>query len=208
MSFRVGSHPNGSNWNIDYDIGFGQHGYKSSAEFPYYYELYSPNSESNAANTYYPCSFYSGGFRSPSAGPNLLIMRGYGDTGPAQRGGASIGWSGSSTHQGGLYASFRIGDSAWSDMSEQQLVRVRRTYHETISDYGMLLANSNGSGSFWIRMRGGFRFHVYAKMPVNPTWVTPGGGALNYNGNPNYQTWPTTTTSQNNTAFQGKTVMV
>lgn len=208
MSFRL-NHPAGSIWNINHDIGIGQHHGTSSVEFPYYYELFSPNSESNAANTYYPCSFYTGGFRSPSSGANLIIARSYGDTGPAQRGGSSIGWNDSSTHQGGLYASWRIGDSAWSDMYEAQLVRSKRTYHVTISDFGMLLANNNGSGPFWVRLRGGFRYHVYAKMPVNPSWVTPGGGALNHNNDPNYQVWPQTTTSVNDSRFSdNKTDMV
>lgn len=181
-----------------------------SYEFPFSYDLYTPNTESNAANTYYPVSFNTGGFRSASSGANLLIMRFYSWAGPAQRGGSSIGWTGSSSHQGGLYAAFRIGDSAWSDMHESQLVRVRRTYHDTMSDYGMMLTydSGRGSGPFWVRLRGGFHYRVYSKMPCFPTNVTPGGSVFSYNGNDAYQSWPGTTTSVNNSAMSGKTDMV
>ena len=199
MAFRIGNHRNGTPWDIDYDIGFGQHGGDASAEFPYKYTITGPTHESNSANTYYPCSFYAHGFRSPSAGPNLLITRFYGETGPAQNGGSSIGWTGSSSHQGGLYAAFRIGDSAWSDMHERQLYRLRYTYHNTIANIGMNLTvntgSPRGSGPFWVMLRGGFKYIIYAKMPVNPVWVTPGGPCVNYGGNPNYQEWPNTTTT-------------
>lgn len=183
----------------DTSIGFGQHHGSASLEFPYRYEIEAPNTDSNAANSYYPISFDTGGFRAPSAGPNLLIMRSYGAVGPAQRGGSSIGWTGSSTHQGGLYAAFRIGDSAWSDMNEHQLIRLRYSYHTTIADEGMMLTvntgTPRGSGPFWLRLRGGFTYTVFAKHPVNPTWVTPGGANLSYGGNPSYQSWPDVTTT-------------
>lgn len=180
---------------------YGDAATAGSFEFPYVYAITGPTYESNSANTYYPLSLSPGGFRTHSSGANIVIWRSYGHPGPAQNGGSSIGWTGSSSHQGGLYLSFRAGDSAWSDMFESQLVRHKHTYHTTVSDYGMLLGNTTGSGPFWVRLRGGFQYYVGSKHPCWPTWVTPGGPALTYNGNPNYQTWPGTTTSVANSTF-------
>jgi hypothetical protein len=174
-----------------------------SFEFPYTYVVTGPTYESNSANTYYPLSLAPGGFRTAHSGANIVIQRSYGHPGPAQNGGASIGWTGSTTHQGGLYLSFRVGDSAWSDMFESQLVRYRLTYHEVVSDYGMLLGNTTGSGPFWIRLRGGFVYYIHSKHPAWPAWVQPNGPALTHAGNPNYQTWPGTTTTVNNSVFNG-----
>lgn len=169
-----------------------------SFEFPYTYIITGPTYESNSANTYYPLSINAGGFRAPNSGANLIIQRSYGRAGPAQNGGSSIGWSGSGTHQGGLYASFRIGDSAWSDMYENSLINQKTTYHRVISDYGMLLSHSTGSGTWWVRLRGGFEYVIHSKHPAWPKWVQPSGPALTVSGNPNYQTWPSTTTTVNN----------
>lgn len=172
-----------------------------SFEFPYTYLVTGPTYESNSANTYYPLSLHPGGFRTAHSGANVIIQRGYSRSGPAQNGGSSIGWTGSSSHQGGMFVAFRIGDSAWSDMYENALIRYRRTYHTCISDYGLLLGNTTGSGPWWVRLRGGFQYIVHSKHPAWPRWVQPGGGALTYQGNTNYQTWPGTTTSVANTTF-------
>lgn len=171
-------------------------------EFPYVYDLYTPNSDSDASNRYYPVSFKCPAFRSATSGANLIIARHYGDPGPAQRGGSSIGWTGSSSHQGGLYLSFRIGDSAWSDMYEAQLVRHRMTYHNTVSYYGIMQAISynNGSGEFYVLLRGGFFYRIYQKHPGQPTAVTPGGTVADGYG----WTWPATLTTVQDTTFNNQ----
>ena len=156
--------------------------------------------DSDGANRYYPVSFATGGVRRPSAMPNLVIMRSYSASGPyqfEQANSVDIGWTGSGTHQGGLYSCWHAGDSAWSDMNEQQCTRHRNTYHQTIGDSVMRLSYSTdrGSGAFCVRLRGGFEYKVAASYPALPTQVTAGGSTFSYSGNNSYQTWPDSTTS-------------
>jgi hypothetical protein len=164
--------------------------------------------DSDGANRYYPISFRSGAVRRASSQPNLIIARGYSQAGAYQfqQTNGSIGWTGSGTHQGGLYASYIVGDSAWSDMYEGQVTRVRQTYHTTIADHGMHLTAdaTRGAGPFWIMLRGGFTYHVHASYPALPTQVTAGGSVFSYSGNDNFRTWATSTTSlATKTGIQG-----
>ena len=170
---------------------------------PFVVSFYTPNNESNSANTYYPVSFNTPGHGGGQFG-NLVICRRYHDTGPAQRGGSGIGWNDSSTHQGGLECWFHVGESAWSDYYSARLMYYRYTYHTTVSDYGMMLTNDSrfGSGPFWVRLRGGFQYWVHSTYPVSPANVLPGGTVFYYPTEGNtYQTWPGTVTSVQNTNF-------
>lgn len=155
--------------------------------------------DSDGANRYYPVSFSTGDVRRGFAGPNLVITRSYSWSGPyqfEQSNSVDIGWTGSSTHQGGLYAAYITGDSAWSDMYEAECRRYRMTYHSTIADHGMLITSNSdrGSGPFWVLLRGGFTYDIYAAYPAVPTQVKAGGGAVTYNGNDAYASWPNTRT--------------
>ena len=205
------AHNDGSNYHAS-----GGHAYMSSAHMPFYYSLIvqprnDPSTgsyDSDGGNRFYPVSFNTGGVRRSSAMPNLVIYRGYNIAGAHQfetTNSVDIGWGGSSTHQGGLYASFHTGDSAWSDMSESQVTRVRRTYHTTISGYGMRLSYSadRGSGAFFVMLRGGFTYYVNASYQANPTQVTAGGSTFTYGDNTSYQSWPASTTSVSDTTFNG-----
>ena len=197
-----------------YAHGSGGMAYTGTQHMPFYYNIeVSPRTDpgsgsydSDGGNRYYPVSFSAGAVRRGSAMPNLVIYRGYNFSGPSQfqsNTGVSIGWTGSSTHQGGLYASYHVGDSAWSDMSEAQLTRHRRTYHTTISSHAMRLSYSSdrGSGPFYIMLRGGFTYYINASYPANPTQVTAGGSVFSYGGNNAYQSWPASTTSVTDTTY-------
>lgn len=156
--------------------------------------------DSDGANRYYPVSFATGGVRRSSSMPNLVVMRNYGSSGPyqfEQANSVDIGWTGSGTHQGGLYSSWHVGDSAWSDMYEGQCTRYRYTYHQTIGDHVMRLSydSGRGAGAFVIMLRGGFEYQISASYPAMPTQVTAGGSAFSYSGNDSYQTWPSSTTT-------------
>jgi len=192
----------------------GELGYGATNHLPYYYSLtVLPRSDpgtgsydSDGANRYYPVSFRSGSVRRASSAPNLIIYRGYNINGPyqfEQNNSVDIGWTGSSTHQGGLYASYHVGDSAWSDMYESQLTRYRLTYHTCISSHGMRLSFSadRGSGPFFLMLRGGFSYYINSSYPTNPTQVKAGGGVFTYGGNDAYQTWPASTTSVSDTTY-------
>jgi hypothetical protein len=177
---------------------------------PFVIAFDTPNTASNAANTYYPVAF-----NTPTSGGggfgNVCITRKYYDPGPAQFGGAAIGWpAGNSTdHQGGLEAFFHLAESAWSDYYSARLLYYRYTYDNTISDYGMMLTNDArfGSGPFWIRLRGGFRYWIHSSYPLAASNVTPGGTVFYYPAEGNvYQTWPGTTTSVQNTNFNSQQV--
>ncbi len=165
--------------------------------------------DSDGSDRYYPVSFEAGAVRRASSRPNLIITRHYQHSGPyqfEQTNSVDIGWTGSGTHQGGLYASYIIGDSAWSDMYEGQITRHRKTYHTTIADHGMQLSYSSdrGSGPFWLMLRGGFTYYVYASYPAMPTQVTAGGSCFSYSGNDQFRTWPASTTSlATKTGIQG-----
>ena len=191
-----------------YHASGGGANYGPSLHMPYHYTITiqprtdpgSGSYDSDGGNRYYPVSFGSGSVRRPSAMPNLVIYRSYSQSGPHQfesTNSVDIGWTGSSTHQGGLYVSFHVGDSAWSDMYEAQLVRMRRTYHPTLAGHGMKLTynKDRGSGPFYVLLRGGFTFHVNASYPAMPRQVTAGGSVFSYLGNNAYQTWPSSTTS-------------
>ena len=185
----------------------GDIAHSATLEMPYIYSLtVLPRSDpgtgsydSDGGNRYYPISFRSGAVRRASSQPNLLITRGYSSSGPHQfetANSVDIGWTGSSSHQGGLYASYIVGDSAWSDMYEGQVTRVRQTYHSTIADHGMQLAHDNdrGSGPFWVMLRGGFTYYISATYPAVPTQVTAGGSCFSYSGNDQFRTWPASRT--------------
>jgi len=167
--------------------------------------------DSDGGNRYYPVSFSSGAVRRASAMPNLVIMRSYGSSGPYQfqQSNGSIGWTGSGTHQGGLYASFHVGDSAWSDMYEAQITRLRLTYHQTIGGFAMRLAHNSdrGSGPFYVMLRGGFTYTVASSYPSMPTQVTAGGSVFSHGGNNSYQQWPVSTTSPDTTYGSSITTM-
>jgi hypothetical protein len=186
--------------------------YQATLHMPFYYGITvlprtdpgTGSYDSDGANRYYPVSFAAGGVRRASAMPNLVIMRNYGAAGPYQfevNNSVDIGWTGSSTHQGGLYAAFHTGDSAWSDMYESQVTRYRYTYHQTISSYGMRLSYSldRGAGPFYVMLRGGFDYIVAASYPCLPTQVTAGGSVFTHSGNTSYQTWPDSTTTAGST---------
>lgn len=190
----------------------GSASYQASLHMPFFYTITvlprtdpgSGSYDSDGANRYYPVSFATGGVRRPSAMPNLVIMRAYSGWGPYQfetSNSVDIGWTGSSTHQGGLYSCWHVGDSAWSDMNEQQCTRYRYTYHQTISGYGMKLSYSadRGAGAFYVMLRGGFEYRVAASYPAMPTQVTAGGSVFSHSGNNSYQTWDASTTSAGST---------
>lgn len=195
--------------------GSGGFAYSSTMHMPFYYSFTvlprtdpgSGSYDSDGANRYYPVSFTAGTVRRGSAMPNLVIYRGYNLPGAYQfqQSNGNIGWTGSGTHQGGLYASFHTGDSAWSDMNESECTRHRRTYHTTISSFGMRLSYNvdRGSGPFFVMLRGGFTYYVNASYPAMPRQVTAGGSVFSYGGNNSYQTWPSTTTSVDNSMFNG-----
>ena len=190
-----------------YHASGGEANYGPSLHMPYHYTITvlprtdpgAGSYDSDGGNRYYPVSFNSGSVRRPSAMPNLVIYRSYSQSGPYQfqQSNGSIGWTGSGTHQGGLYVSFHVGDSAWSDMYEGQLTRMRRTYHPTLAGHGMRLTynTDRGSGPFFVMLRGGFTFHVNASYPAMPRQVTAGGSVFSYGGNNAYQSWPVSTTS-------------
>jgi hypothetical protein len=198
-----------------YAHGSGGFGYSGTMHMPFYYSItVQPRSDpgsgsydSDGANRYYPVSFMTGTVRRGSAMPNLVIYRGYNLPGAYQfqQSNGNIGWTGSGTHQGGLYASFHTGDSAWSDMNESECTRHRRTYHTTISSFGMRLSYNvdRGSGPFFVMLRGGFTYYVNASHPAMPRQVTAGGSVFSYGGNNSYQTWPSSTTSVDNSMFNG-----
>jgi hypothetical protein len=186
----------------------GQTGFTSTLDMPFYYSITvlprtdpgTGNYDSDGGNRYYPVSFATGSVRRASSRPNLVIARSYSQSGAHQfetANSVDIGWTGSSSHQGGLYASYIVGDSAWSDMYEGQVTRVRQTYHTTIADHGMQLAHDNdrGSGPFWVMLRGGFTYYIYASYPAMPTQVTAGGSCFSYSGNDQFRTWPASTTT-------------
>ena len=185
----------------------GQHTFGPTTDMPFSYSLTviprsdpgSGSYDSDGANRYYPVSFATGSVRRASSRPNLIITRTYGHSGPYQwqQANSNIGWTGSSTHQGGLYASYIVGDSAWSDMYEAQITRLRKTYHDTIADHGMQLSYSadRGTGPFWIRLRGGFTYYILASYPAMPRQVTANGSCFSYSGDNYFRRWPASTTT-------------
>lgn len=208
-------HQRGGNGGANYHMP-GQTAYAASTTFPFSYAITiqprnNPGTgayDSDGGNRYYPVSFQSGGVRRAGAGPNLLIYRHYSHSSAYQfevANSVDIGWTGSSSHMGGLYSSFIVGDSSWSDMSESQCTRHRTTYHSTISDFGMQLSYSSdrGSGPFWVRLRGGFTYYVSSSYPSMPTQVTAGGSCFSYSGDDQFRQWPASTTSVNNSIFSG-----
>ena len=226
--YTVGGGLDATNWSVTFDDYFqgstlhpyahapGHMGYTGTTHMPFFYTIEvkprtdpgSGSYDSDGGNRYYPVSFSSGQVRRGTAMPNLVIYRGYNFSGPYQfevNNSVDIGWTGSSTHQGGLYASYHVGDSAWSDMNEAQLTRHRRTYHTTISSHVMRLAHSadRGAGPFCLMLRGGFTFYVNASYPAMPTQVTAGGSTFSYGGNNSYQSWPVSTTSVDNADYNG-----
>lgn len=197
-----------TNWGKSSNMQVEQYRGGPNYNMPHVMYIETPANEANSANTYYPVSFNTPGHGGGQFG-NMVITRRYYDTGPAQRGGASIGWNDSSTHQGGLEAWFHVGESAWSDYYSARLLYYRYTYHNTISDYGMMLTSDSrfGSGPFWVRLRGGFAYWIHATFPISPANVTPGGTVFYYPTEGNaYQTWPGTTTSVQNTNFNSNQV--
>ena len=199
-----------------YYAASGHAGYQPTLEMPFYYSFTvqprnNPDSgsyDSDGGNRYYPVSFRTGTVRRAASKPNLVIYRGYNLPGPHQfesTNSVDIGWTGSSTHQGGMYAAYYTGDSAWSDMNESSLARHRRTYHTVISSHSMKLSYSadRGAGPFEIMLRGGFQYWCNATYPALPTQVTAGGSVFSYGGNDSYQTWSASTTSVSNTNYNG-----
>lgn len=192
-----------TNWGKSSNMEVNQYRGAPNYNMPFVMYIETPANEANSANTYYPVSFNTPGHGGGQFG-NMVISRRYYDTGPAQRGGSSIGWNDSSTHQGGLEAWFHVGESAWSDYYSARLLYYRYTYHTTVSDYGMMLTSDSrfGSGPFWVRLRGGFAYWIHASFPISPANVTPGGTVFYYPTEGNtYQTWPGTVTSVQNTNF-------
>ena len=196
-------------------ISSGQQAYTPTMHLPYHYSFtVQPRNDpstgsydSDGANRYYPVSFMTGTVRRATAMPNMVVYRGYNLNGPHQfetTNSVDIGWTGSSTHQGGMYSSWYTGDSAWSDMYEAQCARHRRTYHTTIGGFGMQLTYSNdrGSGPFYLMLRGGFTFYVNSSHPSLPRQVTAGGSVFSYLGNDQFRQWPASTTTANS-AFDG-----
>jgi hypothetical protein len=186
----------------------GSHHNQATIHMPFlYYITVLPRTDpgtgsydSDGGNRYYPVSFRTGGVRRSSAMPNLVIYRSYGDSGAHQfetANSVDIGWTGSGSHQGGLYASFHVGDSAWSDMYESQCTRLRTTYHQVLGGSGMMLAYSSdrGTGAFYMMLRGGFQYTVAASYAAMPTQVTAGGAVFSHGGNNAYQRWPVSTTT-------------
>jgi|TARA_R110000744_G_scaffold333119_1_gene438511 hypothetical protein len=208
-------HQRGMDGGANYHMP-GQTAYAASTTFPFAYAITvlprnDPGTgayDSDGGNRYYPVSFMSGGVRRAGAGPNLLIYRHYSQSSAYQfevANSVDIGWTGSSTHMGGLYSSFITGDSAWSDMSESQCTRHRMSYHSTISSFGMKLSWSadRGSGPFYVMLRGGFTYYISSSYPSNPCQVTAGGSVFSYSGNNAYNTWPASTLSVDNSIFSG-----
>ena len=192
----------------------GRTAYASSTTFPFAYAITvlprtDPGTgayDSDGGNRYYPVSFQTGGVRRAGAGPNLLIYRHYGQSSAYQfdvANSVDIGWTGSSSHMGGLYSSFIVGDSAWSDMNESQCTRHRKTYHTTISSFGMKLSHNTdrGAGPFYVMLRGGFTYYISSSYPSTPTQVTAGGSVFTYLANTAYQRWPDSTTTVANSLF-------
>lgn len=189
-------------------IAGGQTGYSPTMQMPYYYTLtVQPRNDpstgsydSDGGNRFYPVSFASGSVRRASSTPNMVIYRGYNLSGAHQfetANSVDIGWTGSSTHQGGLYSAWYTGDSAWSDMYEAHVTRHRRTYHTTVGGYGMQLSydTDRGSGPFWVMLRGGFTYYIGSTHPSLPAQVTAGGSCFSYGGNNQFRTWPASTTT-------------
>ena len=161
---------------------------------PYRYTLSTPNHESDSANRYYPVSINTAGRAGGGMVHNLHVGRRYYDSGPAHQGGSTIGWTGSSTHQGGLDLFLQVRDSAWSDMYDMRILHYRYTYHQTVGGWGMFASSNSsyGSGPFYLMLRGGFQYKFYAAYPLAVANVNPGGRV--------YSTayawyWPSSTTS-------------
>ena len=175
-------------------IGPKQSTLQQSFATPYKYEIITPNHESDSANRYYPVSFQSVGRAGGGMIHTMQVARRYHDDGPSDYGGSTIGWTGSSTHQGGLDLFLQVRDSAWSDMYDMRVMHYRYTYHQTVGGWGMFASYSTtyGSGPFYLMLRGGFKYQVYAAHPTAVANVEPGGRV--------YSTsyawyWPNSTTS-------------
>ena len=175
-------------------IGPKQSTLQQSFATPYKYEIITPNHESDSANRYYPVSFQSVGRAGGGMIHTMQVARRYHDDGPSDYGGSTIGWTGSSTHQGGLDLFLQVRDSAWSDMYDMRIMHYRYTYHQTVGGWGMFASynSSYGSGAFYLMLRGGFQYKFYAAYPIAVANVEPGGRV--------YSTsyawyWPNSTTS-------------
>ena len=175
-------------------IGPKQSTLQQSYATPYKYEIRTPNHESDSANRYYPVSFSPVGRAGGGMIHTMQVARRYHDDGPSDYGGSTIGWTGSSTHQGGLDLFLQVRDSAWSDMYDMRVMHYRYTYHQTVGGWGMFASYSTtyGSGPFYLMLRGGFKYQVYAAHPIAVANVQPGGRV--------YSTsyawyWPNSTTS-------------
>jgi len=180
----------GGNGGMGAKQSTGQQSYAT----PYKYTLYTPNSDSDAANRYYPVAIQSVGRAGGGMIHTLQVARRYYEYGPSQAGGSNIGWTGSSTHQGGLDLFLQVRDSAWSDMYDMRIMHYRYTYHQTVGGWGMFASYnaSYGAGPFYLMLRGGFKYHFYAAYPIAVSNVEPGGRV--------YSTsyawyWPNSTTS-------------
>ena len=175
-------------------IGPKQSTLQQSYATPYKYEIITPNHESDSANKYYPVSFQSVGRAGGGMIHTMQVARRYHDDGPSDYGGSTIGWTGSSTHQGGLDLFLQVRDSAWSDMYDMRIMHYRYTYHQTVGGWGMFASYSNtyGSGPFYLMLRGGFKYQVYAAHPMFVANVQPGGRV--YSTSYGWY-WPASTTS-------------
>ena len=161
---------------------------------PYRYTLSTPNHESDSANRYYPVSINTTGRAGGVMVHNLHVGRRYYDSGPHHNGGSTIGWTGSSTHQGGLDLFLQVRDSAWSDMYDMRILHYRYTYHQTVGGWGMFASSNSsyGSGPFYLMLRGGFQYKFYAAYPLAVANVEPGGRLYSTSYN---WFWPNSTTS-------------
>ena len=135
---------------------------------PYRYTLSTPNHESDSANRYYPVSINTSGRAGGGMIHTLQVARRYYEYGPHHAGGSTIGWTGSSTHQGGLDLFLQVRDSSWSDMYDMRIMHYRYTYHQTVGGWGMFpsYSTSYGSGPFYLMLRGGFQYQFYASYPL------------------------------------------
>ena len=179
--------------------GYGKPNYGT----PFVYTLQTPNTDSDAANRFYPVSINTPGCDGGGTIGTFWISRKYWSTGPAQLGGSTIGWTGSSTHQGGLDSHFQVRELAWSDKYDMRLLHHRYSYHETIQTMGMYASYSAtyGSGPFYLMLRGGFQYNFYGNYPIHPANVEPGGRV--------YSTsyawfWPATSTSGASAPFNAQ----
>ena len=160
---------------------------------PYKYSLYTPTSDSDSANRFYPVAIQSVGRAGGGMIHTLQVARRYYEYGPHNAGGSTIGWTGSSTHQGGLDLFLQVRDSSWSDMYDMRVMHYRYTYHQTVGGWGMFASSSTsyGSGPFYLMLRGGFQYKFYASYPLAVANVEPGGRVYSTSVSYTHLTLPT-----------------